>query len=361
VIPIVHDRIVIEIMRGCLNGCRFCSAGMQYRPQRYRSVEKVLELARESYRNSGYDTISLLSLSSSDHPAIMEMVERLNAEFSPLSVGISLPSLRVGQAMFDLTEKISEVRRSGLTLAPEVATDRMRSAINKEISAEELERCAAEAFRRGWRLVKLYFMVGLPTETAEDRAQIVHLANRISWLGKQVSGHFAQVNVTVSTFVPKPQTPFQWASQMDEQTDASIRRELLALYPAKSVKLKFGSPFLTQLEGLISRGDRRIAETILEAWKLGARLDAWSDKLDHSFWREAIERTGASFAFTNQRDRAEDEVLPWSHLSYGPTPEFLLREKRRAERGEPTPICASNPCNLCMTDIACPNRGDSSA
>ena len=356
IIPIVHDRITIEIMRGCLNGCRFCAAGMQYRPQRYRSVEKVLEIARESYKASGYDTINLLSLSSSDHPDIIEMLKTLIKEFKPLDVGVSLPSLRVGQTLFELPKIIGETRKSGLTLAPEVATDKMRAIINKDIAASDVIKGATEAFKRGWKLVKLYFMVGLPGEDESDQTEIVNLANKVSFARREFGGQFGDVNVTISTFIPKPHTPFQWARQITAQEDDDCKALLRSLRPYRSVRLKFDKPVYSLLEGLFARGDRRLAETLILAWQKGTRLDAWQEHSNIGCWYQAMEETGVTFEYYCHRERSEEEVLPWDHLCYGPTKEFLLRDKRRSERGEMTDICGKGKCNACMTDIICPNR-----
>ncbi|RKY20168.1 MAG: TIGR03960 family B12-binding radical SAM protein [Planctomycetota bacterium] len=357
VLPVVHERITVEIMRGCLNGCRFCQAGMITRPQRYRSPDRIVEIARRNYEATGYDTISLLSLSTADYPGVVELIERLAAEFSALNVGISMPSLRIGRAMFELTERVGKVRKSGLTFAPETASDRMKGVINKMISEDDLIEGAAEAFRRGWRLVKLYFMIGLPGETADDRRALVRLSNRIALLKKEVgAGGPANVNVTVSTFVPKPHTPFQWARQMTLEEDLAARRELRKEGPLRSVKLKFEHAFFSQLEGLLARGDRKLCRTVLRAWELGARFDAWNERLDEDAWLKAMDEIGVSFDFYCARERPEDELLPWSHLSYGLSERFLLDEKRRAERGEPTPSCAEGPCRACLVDIACPNR-----
>mgnify|MGYP006286683423 CR=1 FL=1 len=356
VIPVIHDRVTIEIMRGCLNGCRFCSAGMLYRPQRYRSVDKVVELARKGYDATGYDTVNLLSLSSSDHPDLLKMVERLTEEFSETDVGLSLPSLRVGDMLFELPKLLGENRKSGLTLAPEVATESMKGTINKNIPREEILNGAREAFKRGWRLVKLYFMVGLPGETADDYSAIVELADRISFLRKELGGGFGNVNAAISTFVPKPHTPFQWAAQISQQQERDIRRALLDERPLKSVRLKFDDPFFSALEGLFARGDRRVGEVLHAAWRKGARFDAWADQCKKDIWLEAMQECDVSFEFYCGRERSLGEVLPWDHLSYGIRREFLEEEWHRSRESKLTEICGKGACNACMTDILCPNR-----
>ncbi len=353
ILQVIHDRITIEIMRGCVNGCRFCQAGMIGRPKRIRSVERILDIARKNYEATGYDTISLLSLSTSDHPHINEIIQKLNAEFSKLDVGIALPSLRIGKAMFDLPAMIGDVRKSGLTLAPEVATDKQRGVISKMISEKDLYECVREAFSRGWKLVKLYFMFGLPFETQDDRAGIVRLANDISMLGREYGRMPASVNVTVSTFVPKPHTPFQWSRQISAEDEARFRSELLAERPLRTVRLKFGRAFNSQLEGMLSRGDRRLSAVIHSAWKNGARLDAWDDKMNSAAWIEAMATHDVSFEFFNARERNLDEVLPWSHLSYGLRREFLEEEYRRSSRSEPTEICGRDVCHACLADFVC--------
>ncbi|MFA4987337.1 MAG: TIGR03960 family B12-binding radical SAM protein, partial [Candidatus Brocadiia bacterium] len=314
VIEVVHDRITVEIMRGCLNGCRFCSAGMQYRPQRLRSPARILEIARACYAASGHDTIGLLSLSSSDHPQILEIVESLNREFRELRVGVALPSLRVGKALFQLPAILGDVRKSGLTMAPEVATERLRGVISKMISDDALLDGAREAFRNGWRLVKLYFMIGLPGEKPEDRQAIALLCNSLSNAKRQIGGGPANVNATVSTFVPKPHTPFQWAAQISPSDELEYRREILSARPQKTVNLKFDKPEISLVEGYLARGNRRVGAALLEAWNLGARLDAWPEHFRFDLWREAADKSGVSFEEHALRERSEDEVLPSSHL-----------------------------------------------
>jgi len=326
----IHDRIAIEIMRGCAGGCRFCQAGSTKGPVRFRSVETILQLARAIYRNTGYDEISLLSLSSSNYPALLELVAKLNAEFSARGVSISLPSLRVDEKAGRIPALVSAVRKAGLTLAPEAATSRLQRVIRKRMSEQTFFAALEEAYRRGWEHLKLYFMVGLPTETLGDVEAIGRMILRASNLRRKISRRPARLNVTISPFVPKAFTPFQWEPMAEPSYLREARSLLRRILPRGRIRLKFHSLEMALLEGLFSRGDRRLCRLLLEAYSLGCRFDAWKEHFDFTKWTEAFRRCAVDPAFYTGRRRALDEVLPWSHISAGVPEERLRREYERA-------------------------------
>lgn len=326
---VVHDRITLEVMRGCPWKCRFCEATNVKRPVRLRSVDTLVRQAEEIYRNTGYDEIALMSLSTSDYPHLEELATELNRRFRDRKVSLSLPSLRVGEQLKILPSLLSDVRKSGMTLAPEVATDRLRSVIDKRIKNEDLFNGVREAYRHGWDLVKLYFMCGLPTETDADIDGIADLAREVSRVRKEIGKPPARVNVTVSPFVPKGHIPFQWAPMRDTAYFARARARLVARAKG-SVRIKFHGPERAFVEGVIARGDRRVGAAILAAWRRGARFDSWDEHFKKDAWDAAFAETGIDPAFYLFRERAKGERLPWQHIDIGRRPDFLRLEYEKA-------------------------------
>ncbi len=342
----VHDRAAVEIQRGCVRGCRFCQAGVIYRPRRERSCDEVLDAARAILAATGYDELGLLSLSTADHSEIGPMVEALRREFGE-RLAIALPSLRVDSFSVRLAASASGPGRRNITFAPEAGSQRLRNVINKPTTDADLLQAVETAFEHGWTNVKLYFMVGLPTETLEDVQGIVELAAAVREAGRRWHGGRAQVKVSTSIFVPKPHTPFQWAPQMAaEEIEARhglLRRGLKRL----GVAFSWNDPHQSLIEAMLSRGDRRLTQVIESAWRRGARFDAWNELLDVAAWRSALAESGLSAEFYAQRSRDEFEVLPWSHLDSGVSEAFLRGEWRRALNGDPTPDCRLGGCNVC--------------
>jgi radical SAM family uncharacterized protein len=348
----VHDRIALEIMRGCARGCRFCHAGMTRRPVRRRSPETLLRLAETIYANTGCNEISLLSLSSSDYEGIEDLMAALNDRFQERRVGLSLPSLRVDHQLRHLPGLSSKVRKAGLTLAPEVASDDLRRRINKDITNDDLIAGALEAFESGWRTVKLYFMIGLPWEKDEDVRAIGELARTISRLKGRTGSGAARVNVSVSTFVPKPHTPFQWSAMAPEEEVREKQRMLLGMGLPRKIRIKFHDYRMTFVESLLSRGGRGLFEALREARRLGCSFDAWTERIDIDGWHRALDAAGIDPAAELHRERSLGESLPWDHIAPGPSKEFLAAEWERARSGETTPFCAEGKCNLCGIDPA---------
>ncbi|MBU2536134.1 MAG: TIGR03960 family B12-binding radical SAM protein [Chloroflexi bacterium] len=344
-IEVVHDRGAIEIQRGCSRGCRFCQAGIIYRPVRERPREEVLKAAGEIIGRCGYDKISLVSLSTGDYGGIDELVTGLVAEYPNLA--LSLPSLRISQFSVRLMGTLPERSRTGLTFAPEAGSERLRRVINKNTPEEELLETAAIAFERGWTGLKLYFMLGLPTETAEDVAEIVRLVEKIRSLGKQVSGKVPSLRVSAATFIPKPHTPFQWVGQEDEK-QLNAKHEILRQGLRRlGAKLSWQDPKASLLEAVISRGDRRLGAAIHRAWKMGAKFDAWNEHFNYENWRRAFDESGLDPAFYAHRQRTFDELLPWAHIDLGISTAFLKKEYRFAMEGKETPDCRYNDCYSC--------------
>lgn len=341
----VHDRVSMEIARGCTRGCRFCQAGYIYRPVRERTPETILETIDTVLKNTGYEEISLLSLSSADYGCITELLRTLMRRYASERVAVSFPSLRVGSLTRDLVDEIARVRKTGFTLAPEAGSERLRAVINKGITEEDLIRNAGDAYQAGWRLIKLYFMIGLPTETWEDVTGIAELAAKVKRSARG-TGHGGEVNVSVGSFVPKPHTPFQWEPQIGLEEIVQKQRFLRAELKKRKLAFKWHDAPLSFLEGVFARGDRRLSRVLLKARELGCRFDGWGEHHDFAKWRTAFEETGISPEFYLRR-RGYDEILPWGHLDSGVTTEFFRQEAEKAWSGLPTTDCRDGSCCAC--------------
>jgi radical SAM family uncharacterized protein len=346
-IDTVHNRATVEIQRGCTRGCRFCHAGMVYRPVRERPVEEILEAVESLIANTGFEEIALLSLSSSDYSQIERLVRELVARHGDRRLSISLPSLRIESVSVALMEQLQATgRRSSFTFAPEAATERLRNAINKPISDEDLLAVVEQVYSRGWKTIKLYFMIGHPTQTLDDVAAIADLAMRVRAVGRQILGRKAQVNVSVSTLVPKPHTPFQWAPLADEAEVRAQQDHLRESLRGPGLKLNWNHYQETLLEAVLSRGDRRLGSVIHRAWQLGARFDGWSDQFKVEAWREAFRETGLEIGFYARCPRRLDEILPWDHIDVGVTKPYLARDYEASLRGETRSDCRAE-CYAC--------------
>ncbi|MFL5242557.1 MAG: TIGR03960 family B12-binding radical SAM protein [Gemmataceae bacterium] len=325
-----HDRISLEIMRGCPWQCRFCQSTVIKRPLRIRSVDTIVQAALESYRNTGYDEISLLSLSTSDYPYFEELVKRMHEVFTPLHVNVSVPSLRVNHQLRTLPKLIQGVRKGGLTLAPEVARDDMREQIRKKIKNEDLFEGCREAFKNGWQRVKLYFLCGLPGERQVDLDGIVDMAEEIARIGREVKGRFAEVTASVSNFVPKPHTPYQWNGMQTREYLRWAGQYMRQRCKIRSVKIKQHDVECSLLEGILTRGDRRVAPALEEAWRRGCRLDGWHECFQPEIWWQTFADLGIDVAWYSQRNRPMDEVLPWDHVNVKKGREYLEKEQNRS-------------------------------
>jgi radical SAM family uncharacterized protein len=343
----VHDRAMVEVQRGCTRGCRFCQAGMIYRPIRERLPHEVLENADELLANTGYDELSLVSLSTADYSGIEEVTNALGAQYPERRIQVSLPSLRVDSFSVELARALKESYGGGLTFAPEAGSQRLRDVINKGVTQEDIEGATEAAFARGWTSVKLYFMIGLPTETDQDLDEIVKLAYRMRDIGRRHAGNRTKVKVSVGALIPKPHAPFQWSGQMPY---ATIREKMVRLQRAirgPGLAFSWHEPETSVVEAAVSRGDRRTSRVILRAWQAGCRFDAWAEQFNFGRWRDAFEAEGMEIHTAAEREFALEDRLPWDHISIGVKKEFLAEEYRRALRAELSPDCRSGRCLVC--------------
>ena len=367
-IQITQDRAVVEIQRGCIRGCRFCQAGMIYRPNREKSFDLLKRYTDELINNTGFDDFTLSSLSSSDYTCIKELVNYFVDTYGPRGTQLQLPSLRIDSFSLDVMARLQDARRGNLTFAPEAGSQRLRDVINKGLTEEEILFGAREAFRGGWKKVKLYFMLGLPTETPEDRREIAELANKIAVayfqeVPKEKRNGRCDITVSTSFFVPKPFTPLRWAPMYTPEQylefAGTVYDGIQSVLNRRSIWYKYHEADGTVLEGLLARGDRRCSAVILEAYRLGAMYDAWIETWDYSRWLTACANTGVDMNFFALRERSVDEILPWDFIDIGVTKEFMIREWKRAQEGVITPNCreqcsgcgaARFGCGCCVTD-----------
>ncbi len=347
---IIHDRITLELFRGCIRGCRFCQAGMIYRPVRQRSPKRLLELAEKLIESTGYEEISMSSLSTSDYTQLAELTEGLLDLTVEKKINLSLPSLRIDNFSLELMQKVQKVRKSGLTFAPEAGSQRLRDVINKGVNEEDLIRSVSLAFAGGYSGVKLYFMIGLPTETEDDVKQIAHLAHKVVQAyrdtPKEKRNKGLRVTVSASSFVPKPFTPFQWAAQDDIETLRDKQHLIKDEIRDKAIQYNWHEAKLSVLEGVFARGDRKLARVLIRAQKLGVRFDAWQECFQYDLWQEAFRLEGIDPNFYNHRERSYEEILPWEVIDPGVSRKFLERENEKAKRGEVTRNCWES-CSGC--------------
>ncbi len=349
-IDIVHDRVMLEVFRGCTRGCRFCQAGMIYRPVREKSVDTLIQQSEKLVNATGHEEISLASLSTGDYKNLPELACKLLDKYESQRIGLSLPSLRLDSISYDLIERIQKVRKSGLTFAPEAGTQRMRDVINKNITEEDILSSVKSAFDLGWSTVKLYFMIGLPTETEEDILGIKNLAYEIKDLffkrpKEKIKGNL-KITVSASCFVPKPFTPFQWLPQNDVEQFYSKAKLLSKEIKDRKITYNYHDPKLSYLEAVFARGDRKLSKALIRAWEKGCKFDGWGDKFDYNKWIEVFEETNISHEFYTVRERSFDEILPWDFINAGVDKEFLIKEYENSKLEQTTSDCRQG-CKNC--------------
>lgn len=347
---VVHDRLNVEILRGCARGCRFCQAGMMYRPVRERSADNVVESVVQGLAETGYDEVSLTSLSSTDHSQIASILTRINRACDGKGVRISVPSQRLDSFGVDMAELVAGQKKGGLTFAPEAGTQRLRDVINKNVTWDEIEKTCSLAFANGYTSVKLYFMMGLPTETMEDIEGIAETAQKVVDLyysnPKHAKGRGVQVTISCACFVPKPHTPFQFVPMDTEEMLKAKQKHLLESVHSRKIKVNYHDSTTSFLEGVFAKGDRRLAPVILEAYKRGCYFDGWEECFQYDTWLKVFEDMGIDPKFYCQRPIGLDEVTPWSHMDYGVTHEYLVREYNKALAAQTTQPC-NRACHGC--------------
>ena len=346
----MHDRVTLEVFRGCIRGCRFCQAGYIYRPVREKNADTLIECSKSLVANSGHEEISLTSLSTSDYTQFVDLANGLLDLYTKDKINIALPSLRIDAFSLDLMERVQEVRKSSLTFAPEAGTQRLRNVINKGLTEEDILNGAALAFSGGWNRVKLYFMCGLPTETDEDLLGVVDLANKIvdkyHEIPKEECPRPVSVVASMSCFVPKPFTPFQWSAQSSVKEFLRKTKLVKTSMTKKQVRYTYHEPELCSMEAVLARGDRRVCDLIYRAWKLGAKFDGWSEFFRYDMWMQAFKDTGLTLEFYACRERSYDELLPWDHINIGVSKQFFIKEMERAKAAQVTKNCRTE-CAMC--------------